>query len=287
VSGSYRFLDGGPIEGELRIYNFSDHAIIGHLAVDRLKSFSAQIATPNHFEVGPVAVRVVPVVFSRRVRIGYAREDWSAVFVDGSNRRSVVAFALETSPEDESESFEARPLAFASVGPAGSAHRFDPADEVTCRGIVWQGVNGVQLREPPARISEQILDVWVNAVARDPLHSKLAVAQVKGGLPAKGFLRVKLDRPMDRDFAVCVDLVDRRGQRFSIWENFGVDYFRPKATDVWLNLADFSPYFWGHCTNYPKLHPEQIEEVQLRFYIGKANDPRKISLSFMGSRLDQ
>ena len=107
---------------------------------------------------------------------------------------------------------------------------------------------------------------------RDPLWPPLAIARVNG-LPLQGFLRLQLDRPMDADFRVRVDLVDRHGQRFTVWENLGASYFGPND-DVWLNLEDFHIYFWGRCSENPVFRPQDVEEIRLRLYFARANDQR-------------
>jgi hypothetical protein len=110
----------------------------------------------------------------------------------------------------------------------------------------------------------------------------MAIARVSG-LPPRGFLRLQLDRPMGSDFRVRVDLVDRHGQRFTVWENLGASYFGPND-DVWLNLEDFHIYFWGRCSEHPVFRPQDVEEIRLRLYFARANDPRLIRLSFVQKR---
>jgi len=126
------------------------------------------------------------------------------------------------------------------------------------------------------------LKAWVTKAENDPLRPTMAVAGIKG-LPQHGFLRLQLDQPMSSDFKVRVDLVDRHGQRFTIWENLGASYYGPRD-DVWLNLDDFHVYFWGRCSDQPVFHPEAIEEIQLRLYIARANDPRTVRLTLLKAR---
>ena len=121
--------------------------------------------------------------------------------------------------------------------------------------------------------------VSVKEVNNDPLRPMMAVARVHG-LPSRGFLRLQLDRPMNPDFKVRVDLVDKHGQRFTVWENFGASYWGPRD-DVWLGLDDFHVYFWGRCRDVPGFRPQDIDELQLRFYFAQANVPRTVRLSLM------
>jgi hypothetical protein len=122
----------------------------------------------------------------------------------------------------------------------------------------------------------------VTKLNNDPLWPTMAIARVSG-LPPRGFLRLQLDRPMGSDFRVRVDLVDRHGQRFTVWENLGASYFGPND-DVWLNLEDFHIYFWGRCSEHPVFRPQDVEEIRLRLYFARANDPRLIRLSFVQKR---
>lgn len=130
-------------------------------------------------------------------------------------------------------------------------------------------------------LGSKILDFrfWTPTVENDPLEPTLAAAKLDG-LPGEGFLRLQLDRPMGREAKVRLDLIDDQQQRFTIWENLGVDYYGSKD-DVWLNLKDFYIYFWGPCSQNPKFDPARVRELQLRFYFAKANDPLTVRLSFL------
>jgi hypothetical protein len=123
---------------------------------------------------------------------------------------------------------------------------------------------------------------WTPTVENDPLEPTLAAAKLDG-LPGEGFLRLQLDRPMGREAKVRLDLIDDRQQRFTIWENFGVDYYGSK-NDVWLNLKDFYIYFWGPCFENPRFDPARVRELQLRFYLAKASDPLGVRLSLLRTK---
>jgi hypothetical protein len=283
VSGTYRFRGAAAIRGELRVYNFSDHPVQGRLHTHALQHAALEVSPPDEITIPPQAMVSVPVAFNpNRDSPPYWREDFAAAFVDAGGRESTVVFGLETAPR--AEAFSPRRLAVAAVGYAPK-HAFDPGDTVTSRHSRWLGVNGIQAEEPWGEAAGDSaagvkLQVWSSMLERDPLRAKLAVAAV-AGLPREGFIRLQLDRPMSREFGVCVDFVDRQGQRFTIWENFGVSYYEPKSTDVWLNLADFHPYFWGRCMADPTFRPEDVEEIQLRFYLNRVHDPRQITLTVM------
>jgi hypothetical protein len=114
------------------------------------------------------------------------------------------------------------------------------------------------------------------------LRQTLAVARI-AGLPKTGFIYLKTNRPMTADFYVRVDLLDRQGQRFAIWENLGVSYYGPQ-NEAWLNLEDFQHYIWTGVTTNPRLDPTQVEEIQLRFYFKKANDPVEVEVEIRQPR---
>ena len=174
---------------------------------------------------------------------------------------------------------------------------------VTSTSGPWTGINGLVVvgRSTPrpaagARMAggeaaeavdpagDAVEELTVSAVAAggDPLRPAMAVAGVNA-LPARGFLRLQLDRPMGPDFKVRVDLVDRSGQRFTIWENLGASYFGP-SDDVWLNLEDFHVYFWGRCRQDPAFRAQEVDEILLRFECARANEPHVVRLSLLKGR---
>ena len=140
---------------------------------------------------------------------------------------------------------------------------------------VWTTINGLQ--------GDRASGFWIARVENDPREPPMAIAALRG-LPKQGFIRMNLSRSMDATLGVRVDLVDKRGQRFSIWENFGMNYYRP-SREVWLSLDDFHAYFWGRCAEDPRFHPSDIREIQLRFYFTKPADPVSVQLSLMSPRM--
>ena len=141
---------------------------------------------------------------------------------------------------------------------------------------------GTHNQEPLTLNSRTRLRAHTPLVENDPLRQTLAVARI-AGLPKTGFIYLKTNRPMTADFYVRVDLLDRQGQRFAIWENLGVSYYGPQ-NEAWLNLEDFQHYIWTGVTTNPRLDPTQVEEIQLRFYFKKANDPVEVEVEIRQPR---
>ena len=357
VAGTYRFLNGRPIRGALRCYNFSgqpvrgvieatplDHVSIaipaataaqGEASTEIVRDAAARPAvgrplvggppapeggpdarsgpTDSASAVGspPSALRLltsefivpamgrvdIPVTFTAKAQ-GYFRDYWQAEFVDATARSSPVYFGLETSPQERDFApvpWELRRRRFwMGRDPIGDEH------SISSRSGAWTGINGLVVNSDGAtgKMAEEsgkvergksgkrdmrsaecgaVLTAFVQAVDDDPLRPTMAIARVRG-LPAHAFLRLQTDRPMDPSFKVRVDLVDKRDQRFTIWENFGASYWGPRD-DVWLSLDDFHVYFWGRCTEAPVLHAEEIREIRLRFYFAKADDRRTVRLT--------
>lgn len=226
---------------------------------------------------------------------GYFREFWEASFIDGHERRSPVCFGLEAVPDEDD--FTAVPIELGSPAHGGIIHPDLDGTVVTSESGAWTGLNGLVVEterfgsESKSQNSKSQIDcaaqplamnAWVPKVNRDPLSPTVALARVNG-LPPRGFLRLQLDRPMDPSFSVRVDLVDRAGQRFTIWENYGAGYFETRQ-DVWLNFEDFQVYFWGRCSENPVLHPPDVDEIRLRFSFSKAHDPHVVRLSLWEPR---
>ncbi len=278
VAGTYRFLADGPVRGVLRVYNFGQKPACGRIeagVLPHVKIVSSSLVATGGGRLQSAELVVaaggridVPVEFSPAAQ-GYFRDEWAAAFTGEGGRRSPVAFGLERWPE--ARDFTESPLALKQAGKVsleGGATAGKPVGP-------WTPLNGLEVTS--ATMGGGVFQV--GRVSRDPLLPTTAVAAVDG-LPAKGFLRLQLNRPMASVALVRVDLVDKKGQRFSIWENFGMNYARP-SPDVWLGIEDFNVYFWGRCGADPRLRPADVREVQLRFYYRKANEPVDARLSFM------
>ncbi len=275
VSGTYRFRTGLAIHGEIRVYNFSPLPVEGRFVGSDARDISVVGLRSDVVRVGAYGVVSVPVEIAAVGDQGYFREDWEAAFVEQSGRRSTARLAFEAWPNEDS--FRVQSLALLPDRWWRRTTHAESTDLIRRRGRFWREVNDLQLTELSGESGVAKLRLEASRAAEDPLRFAMAAAHV-AGLPSSGFLRLQLSRPMGRDFQVRVDLVNRQGERFSIWENFGVSYYRPSA-DVWLNLRDFHPYFWGRCRGSPELRPEEVREIQLRLFAKKANDPVELSLS--------
>ena len=314
VSGTYRFLEGQPIRGLLLIYNLggeSVHGILegGSLRCVRLESrdlhpialttggYAGQPAFQSSALTIPALGRLdVPVAFFATTP-GYFREYWKASFLGDRRGPSPVCFGLETMPGEDD--FIELPVRFDPANQGRTEHPELDGTKVTSKSGAWTGINGLVVRtemsgkeldtqdpESKTRAAGRSLILRVSAtkMANDPLWPTMAIARVRG-LPPRGLFHLQMDRTMNSDFGVRVDLVDRKGQRFTIWENYGASYFEPRE-DVWLNLNDFHVYFWGRCSEHPILRPQDVDEIRLRLYFAQANDPRLIRLSLWQARSD-
>ncbi len=286
VSGTYRFRFDQPIKGVLRLYNFGDRPVHGRVAGHasrqvRFESSGLDQASNGGWRTGELVIPAggqieVPAAFYP-LTPDYFREDWSAEFTDEAGRCSPVFFGLERDPRQTMLRVE--PLAL-------TPYKEDTvqfplvADSVPGETAApWTIMNG--LKASASDDGESTI-FWVEKAMHDPLAPTQAVAAV-AGLPKEGFLRLQLSRTMSREFVVRVDLVDGAGRRFTVWENMGMGYQQP-SPDVWLNLADFHPYFWGRSGANVSFKPSKIKEVHLRFYFQKPNDPVEVRLSIMTAR---
>ena len=282
VSGTYRFRSDQPITGVVRVYNFGDQPVQGRIeggtegrTAGLLDSRISGLPAAGFACTVPAGGRVdVPVTFLPSSP-DYFREDWFAEFIDDAGRRSPVFFGLERDPRQTA--FTVNPLTLTPC--KEDAVRF-PICEGSLLGETsgpWTTLNGLKVSESA---DGEGTTFWVEKVNDDPLAPTQAAASV-AGLPKEGFLRLQLSRIMSRECSVRVDLVDGAGRRFTIWENLGMSYQQPSSPDVWLNLADFHPYFWGRAGERVQFRPSQTREVQLRFYFKKPNDPVEVRLSIM------
>jgi hypothetical protein len=239
----------------------------------------------------------LPVTFSPATR-GYFRDFFEASFLDDRGRRSPVFFGLEAIPAEDG--FVTVPITLRPPDHGRIDHPELDGAAVTSQSGAWTGINGLVVetqglgheRTPWDTASKAnhgtgptVLKVSSAKSHNDPLSPTIALAKIDG-LPLRGFLRLQLDRPMDSDFKMRVDLVDRQGQRFTVWENLGASYFGPRD-DVWLNLEDFHIYFWGRCSKRPVFCPADVDEIRLRPYFARANDVRRIRLSLVQTQDDQ
>ena len=289
VSGTYRFREGQPIRGELRIYNFSEHTVEGRIDSSELKDVRlgnrGVIPLLQVISVPAMGMMAIPVEFVGATK-GYFREYWSAVFVEDNGRRSPVSFGLES--QADVRDFVEQPLVLNSV-PDGII-KFPQVSDYQSSGQLgmWSLINGLraEIAKPEAKqgsaLQVSAARFWIEHPNTDPLAPTMAVAGVQG-LPATGFLRLQLDKPMTKSRKVLVVLVDDRGQRYTIWENFGADYFGSRS-DIWLNLEDFHADFWGPCSANYRFEAGRVREVQLRLYLDEPGDKVEVRLTLLRAK---
>ncbi|MFH1497678.1 MAG: hypothetical protein ABII82_07605 [Verrucomicrobiota bacterium] len=299
VAGTYRFTEGGPITGSVRIYNLGDLERRGRVRWVDGAAFTARVAPqaePNlnlnpelklDDDGGDVAVVVppmgmveVPVVFTPRTQRGYFREEWRAEFVptDGAGETWPVVFGLERLPVVSD--FDLTPL---PVAPAPSAEWKGFAMEPEVVSSVsgpWRGRNGVEI---VSASDEAVAGVFkVIAPQTHPMQPPSVAVRLRG-LPEDGMLLVRADQPFVPWRRVRVDLFDDRGQRFTQWENGGMDY-HGDGSEMWLSLRDFHIYFWGVTTADYRFDPKRIVEMQLRFYLYDPEDEMSVTVDLATPR---
>lgn len=295
VSGAYWFWsfdEGGPsdaIEGSVAAYNFSATPVCGKLSLQapagtRMLVNGTAGGLAKEIEIPAFGKVQLPVKFELSDPDHYLRTFVDARFrQQGSQSRSTLWFALETKPDEE---ILPRRFTLDAVRPRG--HRFtwiwapQPC-HVTSHGGPWIGVNGVTVLNAAGKPNWGSLgDPWqfrVEGSQTDPRFPPMAITRVDG-LPqvAGGFLRVRFPEKLGTITAVRVDLVDKHGQRFAISENFGRNRIVPDAREVLLAYRDFNVYPFGRCLRRPDFHPEDVREIQLRFYPSPGADKCAVQL---------
>lgn len=270
-SGTYRFLTGRggngrlPMEGEIRIYNFGEEPVFGVLKAEGLRSIRMKAGEGNRTEIPAGGMISVPLVFTApaagyfmewcSVHFELERNDWKK---PGMAARSGLFFGLETPLK--SDDFIPEKIPFSVLAGDPRFHYIDPGTgyAISSRSSPWIGLNGLQI-SPAEKGGWNLAFKGANAEGSPPM----AVARVNG-LPWGSFLRLRSDRAFGGDFSVRVDLVDVKGQRFTIFENMGMSYFEIK-NEVWLNLKDFHLYFWG-ASRDEYFDPSAVREIQVRPY---------------------
>jgi hypothetical protein len=295
VSGSYwfwSFEEGIPsdaIEGSIAAYNFSGTPVRGRLSLPtpagtRMSVNGTAGDLSKEIEIPAFGKVQLPVKFELGDPGHYLRTFVDARFrQQGSRARSTLWFALETRPDDE---ILPRRFALDAVRPRGNRFTWIWAPQpchVTSRGGPWIGVNGVTVLDATNKPRWGSLgEPWrfqIEGRQTDPRFPPMAITHVDG-LPqvAGGFLRVRFPEKLGAITAVRVDLVDKRGQRFAISENFGRNRIDPDAREVLLAYRDFNIYPFGRCLRRPDFHPEDVREVQLRFYPSPGADKCAVQL---------
>lgn len=312
VAGTYRLRTCDVMAGEFRIYNFGERTAEGVLSAEadglsrkmELKerregrgasgpAGALRFLTPaGRVDAVPVSIPAggcvtVPALYTPANDIGYFREWIRMGFRDASGRVSPVAFGVERRPE--SLDFTGEPVAVYPLRGDSRARFFLTNVEGEPREP-WRLFNGLEAKspEPTANRSERagVTRLSVPKPVNDPLAPPYALAALRGVPEGVEFLRVKMDRPMTRNAALRVDLVDVDGERFTIWENLGNAY-GVSSRETWLALADFHPYFWSKAVaGNRRLRPDKVREIVLRVYLphGGAMD---VELEWMRARSAQ
>lgn len=281
VSGAYwfrgEFEDPSEIEGEWRVYNFSGAPVVGRLKLDPEAGLELSGEDGSEWEGRDIRV---PAMGMRAVPVRVAAADGTFVravvraeFVPTSERTGVrtswAETALATRPTRRSLTAK---LGVEGRRPVGDEFEWiwspEPIADRSEAGP-WVGVNGVSV----SGVSQEVDDLgefWCFDVVndgRDPRLPPMAITKVDG-LPggAGAFLKLRFGDRSDRFWGVRVDLVDRIGQRFTVGENLGKNRFVSARADVYLAYADFHPYAFGRVGADPEFRPEDVREIQLRFY---------------------
>jgi hypothetical protein len=280
VSGAYWFrggaANGAPISGEIVAYNFSAKTIAGNVIVQAPNAVSMEIQGGSASNRGEVSVSVsafsamrIPVRLNLD-RSVYFRGDVSARFVadDSGRMNSALFFGVATRPRDALLKV-VQPL---QVKSPGASFQWIWAPEpcvLTSRHGPWIGVNGVRV-EPSAENGDASSKTWtfnVRGPATNATQPPMAIAAIDGLPRVKdGFLRLRVPEEFSDSMNIRVDLVDKRGQRFCVAENFGMNWLRPEPGLIYLSYEDFHIYQWGRCTDDPFFDPAAVREIQLRFF---------------------
>jgi hypothetical protein len=268
----------------------------------QVSSFSLQDLTPGApLRVPPGGMVSVPVVYTPEQATGYFRDRVTTRFREESGRTSQVVFGVERVPVESD--FSLTPLALTRIAGQPLAVPLNKWNtEGTAQGP-WRLFNGIEAKsdEPRAMSSEarsrspesrvQSLEAGPaagdvgrtrfikNVTNKDPLAPPCAVAGLNGVPRDARFLKMTLDRPMNNDAFIRVDLGDENGQRFTIWENVGMVYGEG-SNEVWLALEDFHPWFWSHTEpGVLRVRKDRVREIGLTFYF-KSGESRVVSLEW-------
>jgi hypothetical protein len=245
----------------------------------------------------------VPVVYTPKHASGYFRNVVTARFREETGRQSQIAFGVERVPV--SGDFTLTPLALTRIP---GETRAMPANKWNMEGTpidAWRLFNGVSIEDlDPGELetgnlrpedggrSESSLKLAPSTVATrsatrfvkhgvrvDPLAPACAVAGLAGVPNGARFLRVSLDKPMNGNAFIRVDLGDVNGQRFTIWENVGMVYGQ-RSNEVWLALDDFHPWFWSNSVPGAwHVRRDQVCEIGLTFYFS-SGESRVVTLEW-------
>jgi hypothetical protein len=278
VSGTYWFDNeeegSDAIEGEFVVYNFSGSPVRGDLETRGFDGIRVAIDgksgdTSRKVTIPPLGSVRVPVTFAADTT-RYFRGEIEVVFRrEKSNASTNLVFGLETRPAD---ALLKREVSIQGHRPTKQIQWIWAPEpyRVSSRGGPWLGINGVKIGDGDAEIVGGPLErAWRFQVMKrqiDPRIPPMAVTKV-AGLPnvANGFLRLRIVDGESSSTDIRVDLVDIHGQRFSVAENYGMNWEYPDRNEIFLSYRDFHPYVWGRNTGAAVFRPEDIREIQLRF----------------------
>lgn len=302
LAAAYRWrASGKPIRGELRIYNFGEKSVSGRLRQTREAGDGTGMTSGGRWAVGggrrargqasavdltiqPGGVLSLPLSFALEDAPGGGEREWRQfTFEEESGRGSELGFALERSPNLYPP--QAQPLSLKEWGRNVADFRFVPNAERSESGKWWQAINGVKVRYSQGALARFEL----GARPFDQEYPPMAAAYLPEGLPDHGWLRVATRELGPAGVRVRVDVVDRDGRRFTQWENLGQVRGLPAAAPRWLNVLDFHPYAWGKLDKQRRLEPNEVRQVQLRFYASKGPTMIDVELGFganYGNELD-
>jgi hypothetical protein len=299
VGGSYRFVSRTtPLTGQIRIYSFAAVRFQGTLHFTGPANFATEISLPDSerwtplkpdlpgipLTLHPLEMKTIRVRFQPPTS-NYARGDFEAQFTDfppENKTPSPLFFSIETRPQTSDFALASSSLTLPPKSDAAFAYQSlsDPSsDLVTAITPPWIGINGLEIAatRTPSTWSFQL-----NHPSLLPGNPPIAIAQIHG-LPANGFIRLIAPQNFGDRLHIRVNLIDDAGQRFSLFENFGLDSSAP-ANQAWLRLADFHPYFWGRFVPGKNFNPASIRELQLRFYFKYLNEPWPIRVEIVAPK---
>jgi len=319
VSGSYRFLPDlqqgqYSMQGDVRVYNFSDREISGRLTWEVGKEILTSLrgaaglkwadqGASNAFDISVPAMQFidVPLLFTS-TRQGYFKTSFQLHFQSNEDLRSgsMLFFHLESPLQlEDFTTCDVRaglPLTWAarikrlfSHGTTLSTESFQfhfidrPENIVeTSTGHLWLAINGANVHVDPSKATRPHMNGdWkfsVTKAMQHPNQPPTLITRVPR-LPQEGFLRLSSSRFFETGNIARVDLIDKASRRFTIYEWFGLQRGQLNR-DVWLNLKDFHSYGWGEFRP-SALNPADVREIQLRLYFTNVAEEIPFHIEFL------
>jgi hypothetical protein len=305
VSGSYWSEPGNnQVTGTIQIYNFSSEEVSGHLRIQTLLSVilgdeRSVDKTSEQTTIAPMSSASISVAFDVP-ESGYFNNQVQIIFsprgsVNPSHQKSLASFRIEARPTSAVLPFT---MEIAAIPPAANntVAGFqslwpEKPYSITSRSGSWLGINGVVIASQ-SECSQNINgvdslsgDFSLSESSRvfDKISPPVAVTRVNGLPTAKNaFLRIRGNSATSTRFRL--DLVDDKGQRFSIPEWFGMNRFSPTPNEILLSYDDFHLHSFGRSTEKPFFDPSAIREIQLRFYMISKAKPATVELDVVANQ---